>query len=101
MLENPDPTISYPTGKLSCKVHTVPCQLCQVGFPTLRRNSVGGSNDPETRHADRCQSTSPNMNHSIANHAARPQTPMMVAECSPSLSRHLFIPAPRHIIRQH
>jgi hypothetical protein len=35
MLENPDPTISYPTGKLSCKFKISQCQLCQVGFPTL------------------------------------------------------------------
>src|SRR5688500_7515445 len=44
MLEIPHPTISYPTGKLSCKFNTPQCQLCQVRFPTFRCNSVGGSN---------------------------------------------------------
>jgi len=46
MLENPDPTISYPTGKLSCKFNTAQCQLCQVGFPTFWHNSGDGGNDP-------------------------------------------------------
>jgi hypothetical protein len=40
MLENPDPTISYPTGKLSCKFNTVQCQLCQVALPTFRGNFI-------------------------------------------------------------
>jgi hypothetical protein len=40
MLENPDPTISYPTGKLSCKFNTAQCQLCQVALPTFRGNFI-------------------------------------------------------------
>jgi hypothetical protein len=40
MLENPDPTISYPTGKLSCKFNTAQCQLCQVALPTFRGISI-------------------------------------------------------------